>query len=144
MRCWRGGRKCPSPRSAPPPPQRLAPQPGCLGSGGVSQAESAHLASGKGWPTMLRAWAGLGGLPPPCTTGLECFLPRRAAPGMAEEGDRLHVGAESTPGLGTGQTRGSVLAWNLSGGSLWVNDFPSLGQFLFCVFWGSREELASE
>lgn len=68
MRCWRGSRKCPSPRSGHTPRGWL-PSLVVWTLGGVSQAESAHLASGKGRPTMLRVWACVGGLPPPCTVG---------------------------------------------------------------------------
>lgn len=51
MRHWRSGRRgCPKVWVHP---QRSAPQPGCLGSSGESQAESAHLASGKGRARLM-------------------------------------------------------------------------------------------
>lgn len=66
---------------------------------GVSQAESAHLASGKGRPRMLRAWACLGGCLLSLHTWAGVFGAKESKePGMAEEeGDRLHGGAESVP-----------------------------------------------
>lgn len=66
---------------------------------GVSQAESAHFASGKGQPTMLRAWACLGGLPP-LSVHLVRMLGAQESkqPGMAEEeDDRLHGGGRKRP-----------------------------------------------
>lgn len=68
MRYWRGGRRHPSPRSGHTPKGWLPSL--VVWALEVSQAESAYLASGKGRPMMLRAWA--------CLQELECLVPRKA------------------------------------------------------------------
>lgn len=105
MKCWKGGRRCtPLPnhhRQGLGTYPEAGSCPWLSGLWGVSQVESAHLASGKGRPMMLRAWACLEGYLLSLHTWLEGFMPRRVE-SLGWQGRRVTgsmVRAESAPSL---------------------------------------------